>query len=163
MNEKSEFVTELWEHLESCPFVMVDVPAQDAHAEPMVAFTAPKDHPESLFFFTHRDNRIVQAVIAGVDWASATFASERHDFFASLRGTLHLSGDAALIDRFWTAEVNSWFEGGKSDPMLQLIELRVDDAELWKVNRSLRQRMQQIFGGPVSLPTASDLQVARRG
>jgi general stress protein 26 len=52
----------------------------------------------------------------------------------SLSGTATVTRDAALVDRFWNPWAESWFEGGRDDPKLALLEVDADSVEYWHVD-----------------------------
>ncbi|MEO5535636.1 MAG: pyridoxamine 5'-phosphate oxidase family protein [Pseudolysinimonas sp.] len=53
----------------------------------------------------------------------------------SLAGTATVTRDAALIDRFWNPWAEAWFEGGREDPTVALLEVAADSVEYWHVDK----------------------------
>src|SRR5690349_5203732 len=102
---------------------------EDGHARPMTA-QLEHDHRGPIWFFTAKDNAIVQKLTEG-DRAIATFSSKGHDLFATIHGRVTLDRDRAVIDRLWNRFVAAWFEGGKDDPKLALLRLDAEGAEIW--------------------------------
>ncbi|ODN70586.1 hypothetical protein A6302_02074 [Methylobrevis pamukkalensis] len=56
---------------------------------------------------------------------------EDHDYHACLSGRLELRHDPAQIDKHWNNVIAAWFEGGKDDPNLTMLALKLDDAAIW--------------------------------
>lgn len=52
----------------------------------------------------------------------------------SLSGTATLTRDPALIDRFWNPWAESWFEGGRDDPSVALLEVMAETVEFWHLD-----------------------------
>lgn len=71
------------------------------------------------------------------DRVIATFASKGHDLWACLHGRIRINQDTTLIDRLWSPLVSAWFEGGKEDPNLLLLQLTLDSAKVWQSQSSV--------------------------
>ncbi len=135
MANKNKILSEFWEKLDDSPYVMLGIPSQDAQSMPMNA-VFDDDIPNTLFFYTSRDNRAVQS-LSQDNKAMVQFASKGHDFFASLSGTLSETKDRALIDKFWSNSVEAWYENGKQDPKLVMLRLDLEDAEMWEADMGI--------------------------
>jgi general stress protein 26 len=98
-----------------------------------------------IWFFTTRDNGLVQAMHQG-HRAMAHFASKGHDLWATIHGNLVLDNDRAAIDRLWNPFVAAWYEGGKDDPKLQLIRLDAERAQIWLNENSLLAGVKLLLG-----------------
>ena len=46
-------------------------------------------------------------------------------------GTLVERKDPAKIEEYWSSIVEAWYDGGKADPKLTMLALKLDDAEIW--------------------------------
>jgi general stress protein 26 len=133
-----------WKALDADRTVMLGLDgAEDGHARPMTAQVENDKSP--LWFFTSRDNTLV-ALLGAHHRATASFVSKGHDLFASLRGTLVMDNDPAVIDRLWNRYVVAWFEGGKTDPKLTLLRLDAETAEVWVDASSLLAGVKLMFG-----------------
>ena len=51
--------------------------------------------------------------------------------FVTLQGKGYLQSDRALIDQLWSEPLKVWFPGGKDDPQLCFICLKVTAGEYW--------------------------------
>jgi general stress protein 26 len=135
--------------LKDSPFVMIGLEDSNEHHEPMTA-QLDDDRPNTLYFFTGKDNRI-----AGGGRAMAHFVAKGHDFFACLDGDVSVDNDRAQIDKLWNKQVEAWFPQGKTDPNLTLLRFDIDSAELWETDISLSGRVKMLFGGTISADESS--------
>lgn len=134
-----------WKDLKAAPFVMLGlVDARDGHAQPMTAMFDGQEGP--LWFFTTKDNGLVEALNGSSHRAIATYTAKGHDLFASIHGTLNIENDSAMVDRFWNPHVEAWYEGGKGDPKLQMLRLDTEKAELWKSGSAVGAAITRLFG-----------------
>jgi general stress protein 26 len=62
---------------------------------------------------------------------NVAFSEEDGDRFASISGLASLVRDAAKVQEVWSRRLKAWFPGGKKDPDLALIRVRIDRAEVW--------------------------------
>ncbi len=53
----------------------------------------------------------------------------------SLSGTATVTRDPALIDKFWNPWAEAWFEGGRSDPSVALLQVDAASVEFWHVDK----------------------------
>jgi general stress protein 26 len=129
MPTPEDLEAKFWKTLESDMTVMLGLDGvDDGHTRPM---TAQLDgHRSPVWFFTTKDNALVQALPKS-DRAIATFASKGHHLFATIHGRLSVDTNRASIDRLWNRFVAAWFEGGKDDPKLCLLRLDAERAEIW--------------------------------
>ena len=144
-----EVAAKFLDKLKASPFVMVGLDDSHEHHEPLTA-QIDDDQPNTLFFFTGRDNRI-----AGGGAAMAHFVGKGHDFFACLAGDVSVDNDRAEIDKLWNKQVEAWFPGGKDDPNLTLLRFDIDSAELWETDLSLSGRVKMLFGGTIRADESS--------
>ena len=68
----------------------------------------------------------------------AQFASKGHKVFASLSGTLTNETDPAIVDKFWSNPVDSWYELGRDDPNLCVLRFELDEAEVWTADPGIK-------------------------
>ena len=129
--------------LKSSPFVMLGLTGTGEHSEPLTA-QLDDDRPNTLYFFTGKDNRAA----SGGD-AMVQFVSKGHDFFACLHGRVSLDNDQGEIDKLWSKPVEAWFPGGRNDPNLALLRFDIDSAELWESDMSLTGKVKMLFGGKI--------------
>jgi general stress protein 26 len=62
---------------------------------------------------------------------NVSFADESKMVFVSLSGMASVSKDPALIEELWEAPYKAWFPGGKDDPNIAVLRVKVDHGEYW--------------------------------
>ena len=131
MPTPEELKARLWKALRSDMTVMLGlVGGEHGHARPMTSQIEGDGHGP-LWFFTSRDNALVEKLAGGSQDAAAQFVSKGHDLWASIEGTLTENTDRAVVDRLWNPHVAAWYEHGKDDPKLALLRFDPQKAEIW--------------------------------
>lgn len=144
MTDPRELEEKFWKALESDRTLMLGLDGQeDGHARPMTALAEERRSP--IWFFTAADNVLVRQLGEGSGRAVAGFAAKGHDLFASIRGSLRVDTDRAVVERLWNPFVGAWYEG-KDDPKLRLLRLDAEDAEVWADASSLLAGVKMLFG-----------------
>jgi general stress protein 26 len=129
MPSDAEIKQKFWKALKSDMTLMLGLAgARDGQTQPMTA-QIENDEGGPLWFFTTRDNSLIQALCQS-HRAIATFADKGHSLFASISGELSVDTDRAVIERLWNPFVAAWFEG-KDDPKLALLRLDPENAKIW--------------------------------
>ncbi|WP_112875097.1 pyridoxamine 5'-phosphate oxidase family protein [Paracoccus endophyticus] len=143
MADDSQIEARFWKALKSDRIMMLGVDGvEDGFARPMAAQIDEDRSP--IWFFASTDNHIVDAVKEGRR-AIATFAA-KGDLYASIRGSLTLSEDRAMVDKLWNPQAAAWFEKGKDDPKLRLLRLDAKEAEIWLDGSSLVAGIKSLLG-----------------
>lgn len=144
MATPQELEARLWKALESDRTVMLGIDgAEGGHTRPMTAIVEDGHGP--LWFFTGKPNVLVDLAGTGGARAVAAFSAKGHDLFASLRGTLRIDNDRAVVERLWNPFIAAWFEG-KDDPKLVLLRLDAEDAEVWLNENNLLAGIKMLLG-----------------
>ena len=144
MTDPRELEEKFWKALEGDRTMLLGLDGQeDGHARPMTALSEERRSP--IWFFTSSDNALVKQLGTGAGRAIAGFASKGHDLFASLRGTLRVDTDRAVVERLWNPFVAAWYEG-KDDPKLRLLRLDAEDAEVWIDASSMVAGIKMLIG-----------------
>jgi len=145
MTTTTEIEEKFWKALKSDMTVMLGlVGVEEGHAQPMTA-QFDGDDRRAIWFFTAKDSDLVQALGARHE-AAAYFADKGHDIFAAVQGELVADNDPAMIDRLWNRFVAAWFEGGQSDPNLQLLRFVPDRAQIWLNENNLLAGVKLLLG-----------------
>lgn len=143
MPDDTKIEERFWKALRNDRIVMLGVDGvDDGFARPMAAQIDEDRSP--IWFFTSTDNHIVDALSAG-GRAIATF-SAKGELYASIRGSLSLSDDQAMVDKLWNPKAMAWFEGGKDDPKLRLLRFDAEEAEIWLDGSSLFAGVKSLLG-----------------
>ena len=143
MADDSQIEARFWKALKSDRIMMLGVDGvEDGFARPMAAQIDEDRSP--IWFFASTDNHIVDAVKEGRR-AIATFAA-KGELYASVRGSLTLSEDRAMVDKLWNPQAAAWFEKGKDDPKLRLLRLDAEEAEIWLDGSGLVAGIKSLLG-----------------
>ena len=144
MHTPQELEQKFWKALKSDRTLMLGLDGvDDGHSRPMTAqFEGDAGGP--IWFFTSKDNALVQSLPQG-HRAIAAFSSKGHDLFASVKGNLSVDTDRAVVERLWNPFVAAWYEG-KDDPKLALLRLDAEHAEIWLNASSLVAGVKILFG-----------------
>jgi len=144
MTDTRELEEKFWKALEGDRTMLLGLDGQeDGHARPMTALSEGRRSP--IWFFTSADNALVTQLGSGSGRAIAGFASKGHDLFASIRGTLRVDTDRAVVERLWNPFIAAWFEG-KDDPKIRLLRLDAEDAEVWIDASSMLAGVKMLLG-----------------
>jgi general stress protein 26 len=131
MAETQEIEEKFWSELKNSPFIMLGVEGtRDGATRPMTVNFEDQDREAGiLWIFTAKDHDLTRAM-GQSDRAIGSYSAKGHDLFASLRGTLEIANDPAVIERLWNPFVGQYYEG-KDDPKLALVRFDVEDAKIW--------------------------------
>ena len=130
----------MWKAMGQSPFLMVKLDAGRDHAEPLVA-QLDEDAHGKFWFYTTRDNRIAPG-----GPAMAQYAARDHGLFCCISGTLVEETDPAVIDRYWSSTVESWYDGGRDDPDLLMMRFDLSEAEIWQPDNTLKGLFRLMSG-----------------
>lgn len=120
--------TQLFDEIDDIHAGMLGLSGSDMHMQPM-APQLDRD-TNTIWFFTKRGTDLAQAIGPG---AKAHFCviGEDHDYHACIAGPIRIDMNAAKRDEYWNSVVEAWFDGGKDDPDLTMLALKIDDAKIW--------------------------------
>ena len=119
---------QLWDEISNIHAGMLGIEGSHMHFQPMAPNVDRKTN--TIWFFTKTDTHLARAIRAGSK-AHFCVVGKDHDYLACLSGPLEIRKDPAKIDEYWSAVTAAWYEHGKDDPMLTMLALRVEDAEIW--------------------------------
>jgi general stress protein 26 len=146
MPSDAEIETKFWKAIKSDMTVMLGLACvEECHAQPMTAQFEDATQHGPIWFFTAKDNHLLQA-LGGGHRSTAHFASKGHDLFATIHGTLVPDNNREMVDRLWNKWVAAWFPGGKEDPKLQLLRFDPDSAQIWLNENSLFAGIKMLLG-----------------
>jgi general stress protein 26 len=140
----------MWKAMSDNPYLMIGLEGSHDHSIPMTA-QLDKNADSCFWFYTTRDNRIAPG-----GRAMAQFVSKGQDVFACLSGSLQTETDASVIDRYWSNQVEAWYEGGRNDPNLLMLRFDLDDAEIWTVHPGIKGLFKMMTGQKIDDREFSD-------
>ncbi len=89
----------------------------------------------TLFFYTDKNDAKVYEVESDRD-VCLTFAEPKDQVYVSLTGKAKVTHDKDLIEKYWSPWVGAWFEGGKEDPNLAILEVKINKGEHWNAEEN---------------------------
>ena len=118
----------LWREIKKVRYGMLGLAGSLDHFQPMSAFCEPETN--DIWFFARKDSNLAKHCIGG---ARAMFNVQSRDqaFHACIGGLLEQQRDGERIERYWNPIVAAWYPGGKDDPLLTLLLLQAQDAQIW--------------------------------
>lgn len=146
MGKEAEIAARFWKALRSDRTVMLGLAGTgEGHAQPMTALLDGDDDAGPIWIFSAKNVDLVKALGQGRP-AVAHFVAKDHGLFATFDGVLMPDNDPAVIDRLWNRFVAAWYEGGKSDPQLQLLRLDPAHAQVWLNENSVFAGIKLMLG-----------------
>jgi general stress protein 26 len=93
---------------------------------------------------------------------SVNVAMQGDAIFLSVSGNARLTKDRQTIEATWQKKQNPWFDGGRDDPHVMVLEVIPMYAEYWDrsgvaVARIALDRAREIFGGADERPDENEL------
>jgi general stress protein 26 len=68
----------------------------------------------------------------------------------SLSGTAEVTRDPAKIDEYWNPWAEAYFEGGREDPSVALLEIDVDTIEYWDLDKPAVVQAFEVLKGIIT-------------
>jgi general stress protein 26 len=68
----------------------------------------------------------------------------------SLSGTARVTRDVANIDQYWNPWAAAYFDGGREDPAVALLEVDVDTIEYWDLDKPAIAQVFEVLKGIVT-------------
>jgi len=146
MPTPADLEAKLWKALKSDRTVMLRLDGDGGGpAQPMTVQVDKDTGKGPLYIFTAKDSDLVDA-LGDRQGAQIVFADKGHDIFATIEGELVAANDPALIERYWNPFVAAWFEGGQTDPNLQLLRFEPGEAQIWENDNSVFAGLRVLLG-----------------
>jgi general stress protein 26 len=133
---------DLWEKIRDVRVAMLTTTEQDGSLRSRPMYTQQAEFDGDLWFFTADDSGKVAEIRADSD-VNLAYAEPKDSRYVSVSGKAELVKDRAKIDELWSPMLKAWFNGGKDDPHLALLRVRVSEAEYWDDTQS---KMSKLFG-----------------
>ncbi|MTI21443.1 pyridoxamine 5'-phosphate oxidase, partial [Fulvivirga sp. RKSG066] len=95
----------------------------------------------TLYFYTSKKDCKVYEIESDKD-VCLTFADTSSQVYVSLTGQAKLTQDKELINRYWNSWVGAWFEEGKKDPDVAMLEVKISKGEHWNAKEN---KLLQLF------------------
>lgn len=123
-NLKQEF----WSRIAKINSVMLGVTGEDR----LVAMSPQlhEDLPGHVWFITAKGTDLAKSVAAGEQSAQMVICNDSAGLYGDIDGRLSLSNDHAALDKLWSFVADAWFEEGKEDPDVCLLQFTPHDGEI---------------------------------
>lgn len=125
---EQEAAEQLWKRLEDTRAGMLWIKGSDQHPQPMSHFA--DEEAGVIWFITSADTDLVAALGPGAQ-AGFTYQSQKGDYHASITGPLVAYESDAKIDELWSPPVAAWFEEGREDDKITLLQFTPREAAIW--------------------------------
>ena len=121
------------------------------HACPM---TTQQDEQGSIWFIGDKRTELVESVGRQPE-INLSYSHPAKSLYVSVTGTARLVTDAAKLEELWSPAYEAFFEQGKQDPNIQLIQVTARGAEYWesdgKILTALKMATAAVTGATQSL------------
>jgi general stress protein 26 len=112
----------------------------DLHSRPL-AILQGDDFDGTLWFFTNDPSPKTTDIDKHPEVNVSVGGSQG---YLSLAGTARVSRDQAIIDSFWNPWAEAWFDGGRDDPSVALLEVTVESVEYWDLDKPKLARALEV-------------------
>lgn len=136
-------VKKMWKSMADSPYVMASLQSSQQHSEPMRAQLDP-EADDCFWFYTTKSNRL-----AAGGKAMVQFSAKDHKVFACISGTLSEVKDSDTIDKYWSNQVEAWYEDGREDEQLLMLRFDLNDAEIWTVDPDISGMIKLATGATI--------------
>ncbi len=137
-----EHKEKIWNYIKDAPVGMLTtMDGQDMRARPM--HIVQDEYDGTLWFFTKRSADKVFETDTGAG-VCVTFSDQDSGIYVSLTGNATLTQNKALIDKFWSPFAGAWFEKGKDDPEVALLEIKISKGEHWEADENKIVQLYEI-------------------
>jgi general stress protein 26 len=137
MSHDKSFQHDLWELIKDIKFGMLTHRHTDGtlHSHPLTTQNRSLKPGEPLYFFVSSKTEVGQRLRADGN-VCLSYANLKEDQWISVSGHATISEDMDTKKKLFNALAKAWFPGGAEDPDLELIEVRIVNAEFWDVKES---------------------------
>jgi general stress protein 26 len=141
-NEQNKNLEELIDKIKDIDFAMMTTIDDDGslRSRPMSTQEVGKDG--YIWFFTGYESGKSHE-IKHDSHVNLSYAKPSDNMYVSVSGRATLTKDRAKIDELWSPVLKAWFPGGKDDPNIGLIKVKIDKAEYWD---SPNSTVVQLYG-----------------
>jgi general stress protein 26 len=90
------------------------------------------------------------------DQVQLIYAKGGNSHFLSISGKAHITKDQKKIDELWNGFAKAWFQGGKDDPNISVIEIIPEEVYYWDTVHGKMVSLLKIAASVVSGKTMDD-------
>ncbi|MDF2465864.1 MAG: ral stress protein-like protein [Ramlibacter sp.] len=166
MSHDKSFQHDLWEMIKDIKFAMLTHRHADGtlHAHPLTTQNRSLKPGEPLCFFVSKQTEVGQRLRSDGN-VCLSYADLKKDQWISVSGQATISEDMDTKKKLFNALAKAWFPGGAEDPDLELVEVRIVNAEYWdikenKVTQLLKMATAAVTGNKPEMGEHRELNVA---
>ena len=119
---------EFWNRMPKVRSGMLGIKGQ-GHLVAMSPHVA-KDLPGAIWFITANGTELGISVSSGEQAAQLVLSDDAAGLYADIEGRLSHDNDKAKLDEIWSSVASAWFEKGKEDPDVCLMQFAPSKAEI---------------------------------
>ena len=136
MNEAKQHEV-LWDLIEETRFCMLSHRHADGslHSHPLTTQNKSLAEDACLYFFVSKSTEVGQRLQQDGN-VNLAYANPGKDTWVSVTGSARVLDDMAKKKELFNTIAKAWFPGGAEDPDLELVEVRIDEAEYWNVKEN---------------------------
>lgn len=127
----------LWDLIKDTRFCMLAHRHTDGtlHSHPMTTQNKTLDEDGRLYFFVARTSEVGRRLHEDGN-VNLAYANPGKDTWVSVTGSAAVLEDRQKKEELFNPMAKAWFPGGVDDPDLELVEVRIDEAEYWNVKEN---------------------------
>lgn len=136
MNDTKEHEV-LWDLIKEQRFCMLSHRHTDGslHSHPLTTQNKTLDADGCLYFFVSRTSEVGQRLQHDGN-VNLAYANPDKDTWVSVTGTARVVEDMAKKKELFNPIAKAWFPDGPEDPDMELVEVKIDEAEYWNVKEN---------------------------
>lgn len=127
----------LWDLIKDTRFCMLSHRHTDGtlHSHPLTTQNKDLGEDGCLYFFVSRSSEVGQRLQQDGN-VNLAYANVEKDTWVSVTGTARISEDMQKKKELFNVMAKAWFPGGVDDPNLELVEVKIEEAEYWNVKEN---------------------------
>ena len=127
----------LWDLLKDTRFCMLAHRHADGtlHSHPLTTQNKTLEEDGCLYFFVARSSEVGQRLQQDGN-VNLAYVNPGKDTWVSVTGTARVLDDLAKKKELFNPIAKAWFPDGPEDPGMELVEVRIDQAEYWNVKEN---------------------------
>jgi general stress protein 26 len=136
MNDRNQHEA-LWDLIKETRFCMLSHRHADGslHSHPLTTQNKELAADGCLYFFVSKATEVGQRLQQDGS-VNLSYANPDKDTWVSVTGNARVLDDMARKRELFNTMAKAWFPNGPDDPDMELVEVRIDEAEYWNVKEN---------------------------
>ena len=164
MNEQRTSHEVLWDLIKDTRFCMLSHRHGDGslHSHPLTTQNKALDEGAMLYFFVSKSTELGQRLRQDGN-VNLSYANPKDDTWVSVTGTARIREDLEKKNELFNTMAKAWFPNGPEDPDMELVEVKIDEAEYWNVKENkllqlLKMGKSAVTGNPPKMGEHREVQ-----